>query len=187
MTQIGEGIAWADTLDARYQVGPENEFTRLSRAQQTRFNRHGYPSRSECRLDASCTLLALSAQLSVALSTLVSTQTLDVADSTNTLRLSRYNPSYRPTSAGWSLKPWLRTSAHRMKDHLIHHDCRAQGSLDSIRLRVAEGCLAYMCHECILQESTSTGLLHGTDGQLVDLGLIFTAHSFFIDNLLQSW
>ncbi|KAK0235085.1 hypothetical protein EDD85DRAFT_1024919 [Armillaria nabsnona] len=64
-------------------------------------------------------LFALSAQLSLALSTLVATRTLDIpsADSTSALRLSSYNPSHR---LGRQLEPWLRTSATRMKGHLIH-------------------------------------------------------------------
>ncbi|KAK0434696.1 hypothetical protein EV421DRAFT_1989337 [Armillaria borealis] len=62
-------------------------------------------------------LFALSAQLSVALSTLVETQTQDVASATNVLSLSNYNPSHRP---GWPLKLWPRTSATHMKEPLIH-------------------------------------------------------------------
>ncbi|KAK0235108.1 hypothetical protein EDD85DRAFT_67073 [Armillaria nabsnona] len=97
----------------------------------------------------------------------------------------------------------MATSATRMKEHLLHlrlllileflrsmismvaalslFSLRSQGRLDSMRLGIMEGCLAHTCHECVLQESTSTGVLHGTDSQLVGLGLVFIAHSFFID------
>ncbi|KAK0235093.1 hypothetical protein EDD85DRAFT_954618 [Armillaria nabsnona] len=39
---------------------------------------------------------------------------IHVASATNALRLSSYDPSHRPGS----LKPWLRTSATHMKEHL---------------------------------------------------------------------
>ncbi|SJL08523.1 uncharacterized protein ARMOST_11887 [Armillaria ostoyae] len=97
---------------------------------KTRFNRHGCPGHFEpeqvptterllalSHVDTSCTLFALSAQLSMALPTLIETQTQDVASATNALLLSSYTPSHGP---GRSLKLWPRTSATLMKEPLIH-------------------------------------------------------------------
>ncbi|SJL09137.1 uncharacterized protein ARMOST_12513 [Armillaria ostoyae] len=69
---------------------------------------HGSVARSRF-LHAPCTA-------GVTLLTLAATRTQDIASATN----ASYDPSHRPGS----LKPWLSTSATRIKERLIHHDLR---------------------------------------------------------------